>query len=143
MSTQGLEIIDHTAQTAHEWVNELAARLDWSSKRSALRLLRTVLREVRDHLLVDELAQFSAQLPLLIRGMLFEGWVPKRTPVKNRSAAGFLRGVEHQLGDCDEYRGSEDLKYVFELLNNRLSRGEIEDVRASLPQDIRAFWPAP
>lgn len=143
MSTQGLEIIEHAAQTTHEWVNELSARLGWTSKRSALRLMRTILHLVRDHLLVDEMAQFSAQLPLLIRGMFFEGWVPKRTPLKDRSAGGLLRAVEEQMGDTEEYRGSEDIKYVFELLNNHLSRGEIEDVRASLPGDIRAFWPAP
>ena len=67
MSSQGLEIIEHSAQTAHEWVNELAGRLDWTSKRSALRMLRTTLHLVRDHLPIDEMAQFSAQLPLLIR----------------------------------------------------------------------------
>ncbi len=143
MSVKGLEIIDHSAHITHEWINELAERLDWSSKQSALRLLRTVLHIVRDHLLTDELAQFSAQLPLLVRGMLFEGWVPKRTPIKERSAAEFVAAVEDQMGGAQDYRGSEDIKYVFELLNARLSMGEIEDVRASLPSDIRAYWPAP
>ena len=143
MSSQGLETIENSAQTAHEWVNELAGRLDWTSKRSAMRFLRVTLHLVRDHLLIDEMAQFSAQLPLLIRGMFFEGWVPKRTPLKDRSAKGFLATIESQVGDTDEYRGSEDVKYVFELLNAHVSAGEIEDVRASLPSDIRAFWPAP
>lgn len=143
MSAQGLEVIDHTVHITHEWINELAARLDWSSRHNALRLLRTTLRIVRDHLLTDELAQFSAQLPLLVRGMLFEGWVPKRTPVRERSAEQFIREIEGQIGDTEEYRGSEDIKHVFELLNARLSVGEIEDVRACLPTEIRSFWPAP
>lgn len=143
MTKHDLSILDHASHTAHEWVSELAGRLDWSSQKSALRLLRTTLHLVRDHLLVDELAQFSAQLPLLIRGMLFEGWVPKRTPSKDRSAEGFLRAIEEEMGDTQEYRGSEDLKYVFELLNAHLTAGEIEDVRSCLPGDIRAFWPAP
>ncbi len=143
MSAQGLEVIDHAAHTTHEWVNELAGRLDWMSKRSALRLLRVTMHQIRDHLQVDELAQFSAQLPLLIRGMFFEGWVPKRTPSKDRSAAGFVQAIEEQLGDTDDYRGKEDIPYVFLLLNSHLSAGEIEDVRASLPADIREFWPMP
>ena len=91
----------------------------------------------------DEMAQFSAQLPLLVRGMFYEGWVPKHTPIKDRSAETFLGVVEEQVGNCGEYRGEDDLKYVFELLNNHVTRGEIEDVRASMPADIRAFWPAP
>jgi uncharacterized protein (DUF2267 family) len=143
MSAQGLEVIDHSVHITHEWINELAGRLDWTSKRSTLRLFRMTLQQVRDHLMPDELAQFSAQLPLLIRGMLFEGWVPKRTPVKERSAADFISAIEVSLGDTEEYRGSQDIKYVFELLNARLSAGEIEDVRASLPSAIRDLWPAP
>ena len=42
MSAKGLEVIEHAAQTTHEWVNELAGRLDYASKPSALRLMRTV-----------------------------------------------------------------------------------------------------
>ncbi|NNE88192.1 MAG: DUF2267 domain-containing protein [Silicimonas sp.] len=143
MSAQGLEVINHTVQITHEWINELADRLDWSSKSAALRFLRTMLHLVRDHLLIDEMAQFSAQMPLLVRGMFFEGWVPKKTPIKERHAVQFLEAVEEQMKDVEEYRGPEDIKYVFELLNGRVSRGEIEDVRASLPEDIRAYWPAP
>ncbi len=143
MSTQGLEVIDHTVHVTHEWINELAGRLDWSSKRSTLRLLRTTLHHIRDHLLVDELAQFSAQLPLLIRGMFFEGWVPKRTPGKARHAEDFVHSIEAKLGEAQEYRGAQDIRCVFDLLNAHLSEGEIEDIRASLPAEIRELWSAP
>ncbi|MFC6636779.1 DUF2267 domain-containing protein [Sulfitobacter sp. JBTF-M27] len=143
MSDQGLQVIDRAEQVAHEWVNELSERLDWSSKRSALRMMRVTLHNVRDHLLPDELAQLSAQLPLLIRGIFFEGWVPKRTPVRERSTAAFVAAIEEGLGKTPEYRGAEDIRYVFEMLNNRLSAGEIKDVRASLPEGIRSLWPAP
>ena len=143
MSAQGLHVIDHSVQITHEWINELAGRLDWGSRHSALRFLRVTLHIVRDHLLTDELAQFSAQLPLLVRGMMFEGWVPKRTPSRERSAAEFIAAIEAQIGETVEYRGPKDIKYVFELLNARLTAGEIEDVCASLPESIRAFWPAP
>lgn len=143
MSAQGLEVIDHTVQITHEWINELAGRLDWGSRLSALRFLRVTLHIVRDHLAVDELAQFSAQMPLLLRGMLFEGWVPKRTPSKARSAAEFVATVVGEMGGTQEFRGAEDIKHVFKLLNARLSAGEIEDVRANMPEGIRAYWRAP
>ncbi len=143
MTVQGLEVIDHSVHLTHEWINELAARLDWSSKRSALRLLRVTLHRIRDHLVVDELAQLSAQLPLLIRGFMFEGWVPKHTPIKERNVADFITFITNQMGQTNEYRGRDDIKCVFDLLNNRLSRGEIEDVRATLPTSIRDLWPAP
>ncbi len=143
MTAQGLEVIDHSIHLTHEWINELAERLGWSSKRSTLRLLRITLHHIRDHLLVDELAQMSAQLPLLIRGFFFEGLVPKQTPIKERNAQDFIAFIADQMGNAEEYRGREDIKCVFDLLNNRLSRGEIEDVRATLPAPIRELWPAP
>jgi len=143
MSAKGLEVIDHTVQLTHEWINELADRLDWSSQRDALRLLRVTLHQIRDHLLVDEVAQLAAQLPLLIRGMFFEGWVPKNTPVKQRHLQDFISDIEQYVGSVADYRGSEDIQKVFKLINAKISRGEILDVRASLPEEIRSFWPEP
>jgi uncharacterized protein (DUF2267 family) len=143
MSAQGLEVIDHSVHITHEWINELAGRLDWTSKRSTLRLFRSTMQHLRDHLMPDEMAQFSAQLPLLIRGMFFEGWVPKRTPIKEHKIAAFISAIEDKMGTAEEYRGPEDIRYVFELLNARISAGEIEDVRAILPSAIRGLWPAP
>jgi uncharacterized protein (DUF2267 family) len=143
MSAQGLQVIDHTVQLTHEWINELTDRLDWTHQKDALRLMRVVMHQVRDHLQPDELAQFSAQLPLLIRGMLFEGWVPKRTPVRQRDADVFVEEIEGLVGAVLEYRGREDIQAVFKLLNARLSRGEVEDIRANLPGPIRDLWPTP
>lgn len=143
MTAQGLEVIDHSVHLTHEWINELADRLDWHSKRSVLRLMRVTMHHVRDHLSPNELAQLSAQLPVFIRGLFFEGWVPKRTPIKERQSGSFVQFVGGQMGDTAEYRGSEDIRCVFDLLNARISRGEIDDVRASLPEDIRQLWIAP
>ena len=143
MSAQGLEAIDHTVHLTHEWINELTERLGWTSKRSALRLMRAVLFQIRDRLSQDELAQFSAQVPLLVRGMLFEGWVPKKTPLKERSLEVFEDEIAASMGDDHEYGGPRDIRYVFDLLNSRISRGEIEEIRAQLPEGLRALWPAP
>ncbi|MBE9476850.1 MAG: DUF2267 domain-containing protein [Proteobacteria bacterium] len=143
MTAKGLEAIDHTVQLTHEWINELTDRLDWSSQRDALRLLRVTLHQIRDHLLVDEVAQFAAQLPLLIRGMFFEGWVPKNTPIKQRHVKDFISDIEQHVGSVADYRGYEDIQKVFKLINARISRGEISDILASLPEEIRSLWPDP
>ncbi len=143
MTAKGLEVIDHTVQLTHEWINELTDRLDWVNQRDALRLLRVTLHQIRDHLLVDEVAQLAAQLPLLIRGMFFEGWVPKNTPIKQRHVKDFISDIEQHVGSVADYRGYEDIQKVFRLINARISRGEILDVRASLPEEIRSLWPDP
>lgn len=141
MSTKELEVIDHTAHLAHEWIAELTDRLDWTSRRDAMRLLRATLSAVRDHLGHSELAQFGAQMPILIRGMYYEGWVPAATPVKERHLTDFLARIENQIGEVREYRGVEDVSTVLKLLNARISQGEVSDVRAGLPGEIKDIWP--
>ncbi|NNE86568.1 MAG: DUF2267 domain-containing protein [Silicimonas sp.] len=143
MSAQDLKVIDHSVQLTHEWINDMAGRLGWVSKRSALRLMRVTLHAVRDRLQVAEVAHLSAQLPLMIRGIYFEGWSPEGKPNKDRHAYEFVGAISGHMDDTEEFRGREDITSVFDLLNARISRGEIEDVRANLPGEIRALWPAP
>lgn len=141
MSAKGLEVIDHTVQLTHEWINELNERLDWTSPHDALRLLRITLTEVRNHIGHDEVAQFAAQLPLLVRGMYYEGWKPSQTPLKDRSVDNFVAKIEEKVGGVLAYRGPEDITTVFKVINARISQGEVADVRSGLPGDIRALWP--
>ncbi|MCK8462445.1 DUF2267 domain-containing protein [Aliiroseovarius sp. S1339] len=143
MSATGLEVLDRTWQKTHEWVNELRDRLDWSSDRDTLRLLRVTLHQIRDRVHVNETAQLSAQLPIMIRGMFFEGWQPHLVPVPGRRAADFVTAVERHVGDVVEYRGQQDIVKVFKLLNARISPGQINDIRGNLPEDIRSLWPEP
>ena len=138
-----IHVFERTTHEAHEWVNDLAGRTGWTNEREVLRLMRVVLCKIRDHLPVDEMAQFSAQLPMILRGMFFEGWQPKLTPVHERHTAELVAAVEEKVGDVLDYRGEADIKGVFEVINKHISRGEVEDVRACLPQELRDFWPAP
>ena len=140
MSSKGLEVIDHTVQLTHEWINEMTERLDWSEPKQALRLMRVTLHELRDRLPVEEVAQLSAQLPLLIRGMFFEGWSPGKDNKPSRSVDAFVASIEMKVGNVAEYRGVEDIEEVFRLLENRISWGETKDIRAILPSTLRTLW---
>jgi uncharacterized protein (DUF2267 family) len=80
-------------------------------------------------------------MPLLIRGMFFEGWSPTRSHDPDRSAEGFITRIESQVGDVMEWRGPRDVEAVFHLLNARISTGEIANVKANLPRHIRDLWP--
>lgn len=141
--TRMIHVFERTTHEAHEWVNDLAGRTGWSNEREVLHLLRAVMTKIRDHLPVDEMAQFSAQLPIILRGMFFEGWQPKLTPVHERRAADFIASIDAVVGDVIGYQGPSDIKAVFNTINAHISRGEIEDIRACLPQDLRDMWPAP
>ena len=86
----------HAEQQAQQWVNELAEDLDWQEGR-AYRLLRSVLHALRDWLSMEETADLSAQLPVLIRGILFDSWKPQ--DFSSRTKDDFVSRIWNDLGD--------------------------------------------
>ena len=140
MSATGLKIIDDAAQSTNEWVNDVNARIGWDNKQRAYRLLRTVLHAVRDHLSVDEAAQLAAQLPVLIRGIYYEGWDPSKTPVKERTRDAFLERVQQDFQTDPMGDAPEAVAAVMDVLDSRISKGEMDDVRGAFTKDIRALF---
>jgi len=72
MST-GLDVFDRTVQAANLWLKELMDALGWDDRYQAYEGLRTTLHALRDRLTLEEMAQLGAQVPLLIRGVYYEG----------------------------------------------------------------------
>ncbi|WP_054310053.1 DUF2267 domain-containing protein [Mesorhizobium sp. 1M-11] len=129
----------HAAEQAQRWVNELAKDLDWNEQ-DALRLLKTVLHAVRDWLSLEEIADFSSQLPTLIRGMFFEGWSPTE-PARGRSKRDFVIRVRHGFGYEPNLDYDIAIGAVFQLLDHHLSHGETVQVRNSMKKSLRHLWP--
>ncbi|AKB78938.1 hypothetical protein MSHOH_2455 [Methanosarcina horonobensis HB-1 = JCM 15518] len=51
--------------------------LKWESKDRADQALRATLHTLRDRLTIEEIVQLAAQLPLPIKGMYYDGWIPR------------------------------------------------------------------
>lgn len=141
MTTTGIRSLDHSVQTAAEWLNELSEKLGWADRKAAYLLMRTVLHAVRDWLNPDEAADLAAQLPILIRGIYYEGWNPSATPVHPRGKAEFLERVDKAFATDKLYNVEETVGAVFWLLGRHVSAGEIDQVRHALRKDIRDLWP--
>jgi uncharacterized protein (DUF2267 family) len=135
-----LKGIEHSVQLTHTWINAVDARLGWDNKPRAYRLLRAVLHAVRDWLNVNEATDLGAQLPTLLRGVYYEGWRPAATPVKERSKAAFLARIERGFRSDPLDETGEAVAAVFDVLADKITAGEIADVRQSLPADVRALW---
>lgn len=139
MSHTSFASFSHAAQQAQHWVNELARDLCWSEP-SAFRLLRSVLHTVRDWLSPAEMADLSAQLPVLIRGIYFEGWNPA-APARERKKSDFVLSVRASFGYDDDVDFDVAINAVFKLLNRHISHGEIVQVRNSMKKSLRKLWP--
>ena len=137
MSKEHLDIIDRAVEKAHVWLNELACELDSGDRRYAYRVLRAFLHALRDHLSVDEAAQLSAQLPILIRGIYYEGYDPSRTPEHARSLERFLTRIAKEAELAGETEASFAASAASRVLLRHISPGEGEDVLQALPAHIR------
>lgn len=135
-------VFDQTMQKTYEWLHELSDELGWNDSQRAYVGLRSTLHTLRDRLAVDEAADLGAQLPLLVRGIYFEGWDPSSTPVRVRHVEDFLRPIGDAL--FWEQRGEPErvARAVFALLSRHLAAGEIDDVVGTLPHEIRDLFPA-
>jgi len=79
---------------------------------------------------------------MLMRGFYYEGWDPTGKPLKLRTREEFLARMAQELAGADDGLDPELLaRAVFAVLDKRITRGEIDQVKASLPEKIRQLWP--
>ena len=129
-------------ETTQKWIQELMATLQ-TDETTAVRAFRAIAHELRDHLTVDETAHLAAQLPLLLRGVFYEGWRPAGKPVRERSKEAFLDNVWQSFREVPDRKKVESMvREVFMFLDHRVSAGEIRDIVHSLPKDLKSLWPA-
>ncbi|MEX0704092.1 MAG: DUF2267 domain-containing protein [Planctomycetales bacterium] len=141
MSATGLETFDSTLQTTNIWLAELMDELEWEDRHRAYHAFRVVLHALRDRLPVNETAHLAAQLPMLVRGIFFEGWHPAGKPLKERSREEFLAHIEKSYPFDFEADVENIARAVFSVLEKHVTPGEIDDVKQALPAPVRKLWP--
>lgn len=132
--------IAHSLQQTQEWLKELCDYGDLAETDEALAVLRAVLHQLRDRLTVAEAVDLAAQLPIVIRGIYYEGWQPAKVPVKIKTKQDFVGEVNMRPMPVS-VPAERAVRDVFALLAHRCDPGEISDVIAQLPTELKALWP--
>jgi uncharacterized protein (DUF2267 family) len=138
--TTGLEAIDKTVQTTNIWLKEIGEDIGPDRQRS-YHALRAVLGVLRDRLTVDEAAHLAAQLPTLVRGLYYDGYVPAGKPERIRSRDEFLDRIGAGLEQIGPLGADEAARAVFKVLDRHVSKGELDEVKQSLPAEVRTLFP--
>jgi uncharacterized protein (DUF2267 family) len=123
-----------------EWLKELQDKGELADEAAAYAVLRAVLHQLRDRLTLEEGMDLGAQLPLIVRGLYFEGWRPHAVPRKVRSKEKFLDELSTVILP-HTYPVEWAVKAVFTLLARHCDPGEIADVIDQLPAEIKELWP--
>ena len=133
-------ILQKNLHRVQEWLYDIEDYGGWSNTTESLSCLRVVLHHLRDQLPLANLAHLSAQLPLFIRGLLFENWHPEHAPIKERKREDFLDAVAQDLEKYPEISADQAVQAVFCTLQRKISAGEIEKIKKVLPNPISALF---
>ncbi len=130
-----VSFVSTTVQKTYEWLDEIADATG-SSRSDAYHILRSSLHVLRDRLIVDEVAQLGAQLPILVRGIYYDAWDPSHNPQKLKAT----EYVERFVRDAQLDPGLDPiaaLRAAAEVLRRHVTAGEMDDVLSSLPAEVR------
>ena len=140
MATTHPTILDRSVEKTNVWLKDLCAELESDDRHYAYHVLRGFLHAVRDRIPVDESAQLAAQLPMLIRGLYYEGWVPSRTPQTYHDVRPFLDRVAAEAGLAGETEASFAAAGAARVLRAHISSGELVDVISVMPPAVRKIF---
>lgn len=128
-------------QKMDRWIRELMNELPADDPNQAERALRAVLHTLRDRLIPTEAVDLAAQLPLIARGIYYEGWKMTDTPKPWREREEFLEAVRQKMRPDEGLDAEHVVKAVLAMLDRHVTTGEIQDIRSQLPKDIETLWP--
>lgn len=121
------------------WLRELRKTLIVDNDRQAIGALRAGLHAIRDRLPAAEVVDLGAQLPMLIRGMYYEGWTLTNDPTETRTRDQMLARVRERIRD-PRLDPEDVLRAVIRLLAWHVSDGELDQIVNTLPGPIAALW---
>jgi uncharacterized protein (DUF2267 family) len=129
---------------AHDSGNQCLAKgveeeLELDSRHQAYNALRAVLHALRDRLPPEVAIKLGAQLPILVRGIYYEGWHAAGTPTRERHVEDFAEHVLSELPREFPVDALSVARGVFEILWEKLDPGEFEKVLNYLPAALRAM----
>lgn len=140
--TTGLDVFDKTVQESNLWLKDITDRLGTNDRHHAYAILRAVLHVLRDRIGAESAAHLGAQLPMLLRGVFYEGWDPTGKPTKERHAMAFLAHIAREMPRADTIEVERGVRAVFDVLSKHIDRGEAVKIAAMFPLELRQFWPS-
>ncbi len=142
MGETGLSSFDATVEKTNHILHDIERAYGWPKDRrnQSYAALRGILHALRDRLTVDVTAKLAAQLPMLVRGIYYDGWDPSAVPVKmNRED--FLARVRRDFPYTIEGDIPQLVDTVLQSLRQHITQGEWDDMKGTLPKDLATSLP--
>ena len=140
MAKQRFTSLDKSTQKTKEWLHEIQSELGWKDENMVYVATRSVIQTLRDRLPVEEAVELGDELPMVMKGMYYEGYTATGKPEKIKNREEFFAKVQEKSPN-KPLKTQEATSAVFSILEKKLSGGgEIKQVRNNMPKDIQKFW---
>ncbi|MEV6376773.1 DUF2267 domain-containing protein [Micromonospora musae] len=142
MAEQFISAVESSLDKTNLILKDIENAYGWpkEQRNQSYAALRTVLHLLRDRMPVQESVEFAQQLPILVRGIYFDGWKPSDVPVK-LTREDFLYEVRQGF-PYDVQGGTERVvQVVLDTLRRHVTQGEWDDVKDTMPRDLARMMP--
>lgn len=139
--TSGHPTFDHTVQEANIWLKAVAEQLHFEERRHAYSALRATLHALRDRLTPESAVHFGAQLPMVVRGLYYEGWRMAGKPRGDHTVDEFCDRVAGELPPKFPMDALTVARGVLAVIFKELDPGESAKVIDQWPVALKSLWP--
>ncbi|MFE8071807.1 DUF2267 domain-containing protein [Marinobacteraceae bacterium S3BR75-40.1] len=136
-----VDTVERNVTVINTWLRETADELGGIDEEDAWLRLRAVLQTLRERITVDEAAHFAAQLPIIARGLFFEGWHPTDSPQKWRHREEILEAINEKMSGREPVDAEATLRAVLSVIQRHLEPGEVEKIKEMHPKEVWDLWP--
>lgn len=135
------------AAKGNEFVNKVAVRLgDEENRDRAGRVLRSVLKALRNRITIEESLQLLSQLPMAIKSVYVEGWKVQHEFVRIKTIEDLAEEVmkEDGLSAWRDFSSTAEaidaIEAVMKTLADYVTAGELHDVIDLMPKEIKQHF---
>jgi uncharacterized protein (DUF2267 family) len=138
----GIRSLDSSLQTTLEWISEIQDELGWTDKEKVYKATKAVLQAMRDRLPIEEVIHVTAELPLVMKGMMFDGYDYSGKPMKIKTIEEFFSHIQEKYGagQGEGVNADEACRGVMNIVSEKLGEGEMAKINANLPEHLRPLF---
>lgn len=135
------------AAKGNQFLNDVSEKLgDKHDPARASRVVRSFFRAIRNHITLEENFQLLSQLPLVLKGVYVDGWIPAKQYKKHGTKNSFIdEMVNENRAAGEDFTDAGGVifsaKAVFAALGKYISAGELENIRDVLPAELKELVP--
>ena len=135
-----LDRFEKSLKESREWLKDIAVSLQLTETDKAYVALRAVLHALREFLHLDAALKFGDKLPVLFKGLYYEGWQPEQNVNTAPARKSFEEYVANLMGHSKEMDERRVIDAVFGVLSAKLNERDIEEIAFLLPGELAGLW---